>query len=101
MQDNDAIAALLEYDHWCTDQLAANMETLSADDLQRKFPIGWHTLHRTLYHLVAVAEHWTDRSRPQPTALRDGAADADPNTLTVASMRQRYKSAGQQMYANL
>jgi uncharacterized damage-inducible protein DinB len=101
MQNIDPVAALLNYDHWCTDQIAAKMEPLSPEQLRREFPIGWHTLHKTLYHIVTVAEHWTDRSRPDPTGLFGGANDPNPDAIPVTVLRQRYQAAGRQMLASL
>ena len=101
MFDADAIAALLNYDLWCTDQLASRMESLSNEDLCREFPIGWHTPHRTLHHIVVVAELWSDRSLSLPTGIRPDANNPGPEVISTASLRERYRTVGRQMLGSL
>lgn len=101
MPDADPILALLQYDHWCTDQLAGKMESLAPGELQREFPIGWRTLHKTLFHIVYVAEHWTDRSRAEPLGIAWEGGEPDLTVHSVAALRGRYRNAAGQMVENL
>ena len=96
---DDAVAILLRYEHWCTDKLGAKIEQVAAPDLVRTFAIGHKTLHASFYHLVTVAEKWTDRSRPVPTGLI-GKTYPGVESVTIAQLRERYRAAASQMLLN-
>jgi len=97
---HDIVLALLQYEHRCTEKISAKIALLSPENLTRRFPIGHGTLHASLYHLVAVAEKWTDRSRPDPTDVI-GKTYPGPGKITVAELRRRYRTAADQMLKNL
>jgi uncharacterized damage-inducible protein DinB len=97
--DNDVVKSLLRYEHRCTDKLAAKLEKLSAGDLCRRFPIGHKTLDASFYHLVTIAEKWTDRSRPEPTDVI-GKTYPGPGKVSMAELRERYTAAAKQMLKN-
>ncbi|HEY1923240.1 MAG TPA: DinB family protein [Tepidisphaeraceae bacterium] len=101
MADEDAILTLVNYDLWCTDHLAANMESLSIEDVTREFPIGWRTLHRTLHHIVTTAELWSDRSLANPSGIRPEEKNSGPQLFSTTSLRERYRVAGRQMLSSL
>src|SRR5208282_1324751 len=77
------------------------MESLSIEDLCREFPIGWRTLHRTLHHIIVVAEFWSDRSLSLPTGIHPDVNNPGPEAISVASLRERYRIVGRQMIASL
>jgi uncharacterized damage-inducible protein DinB len=101
MQDADAIIGLLNYDLWCTDHLAESMERLSVENQKREFPIGWHTLHRTLFHIVTAAELWSDRSQADPTGIRPDEHNPGPEVISTASLRERYGAANRLALSSL
>jgi len=96
---DDAVRMLLEYEHWCTDKLARKIEPLAQEQLVRRFAIGHGTLHASLYHLVRVAEKWTDRSRPVPTGVIFKTYPG-PGKVTVKTLRDQYRAAAEQMLLN-
>jgi uncharacterized damage-inducible protein DinB len=98
--ENDPVTMLLEYDHGCTDKLAGKIELLYQADLVRRFPIGHLTLHASFYHLVTIAEKWTDRSRPIPTGVI-GKTYPGPDRIAVKELRERYRVAARQMMVNI
>jgi hypothetical protein len=79
---DDAVAVLLQYEHWCTDKLGAKIEGVARHNLQRRFPIGHGTLHASFYHLV------TGKTYPGLVAV------------TIRQLRDRYAIAAEQMLAN-
>jgi uncharacterized damage-inducible protein DinB len=99
-EDHDIILALLRYEHRCTEKIGAKFELLTMDQLTRQFPIGHGTLHASLYHLITVAEKWTDRSRLDPTNVI-GKTYPGPGNISVSELRRRYRMAAKQMLKNI
>jgi len=97
---DDVVLSLLQYDHRCTDKLAAKIEPLRHADLIGRFPIGHGTLDASFYHVVVVAEKWTDRSRPDPTGVI-GKTYPGPGIVPIAQLRERYRAAAEQMLRNI
>jgi uncharacterized damage-inducible protein DinB len=61
--------------------------------------MGHGTRHASYYHLVTVAEKWTDRSRPEPTGVI-GRSYPGPAKISIAERRTRYRIATEQMMVN-
>ena len=60
-----AIRRLAEYETWCNNQLLDAAAELPEPDLFREFPIGLGTVHRTLFHTLAVIGAWTNQIGPE------------------------------------
>jgi uncharacterized damage-inducible protein DinB len=48
------IRRLAEYEVWCNARAMEAAAALPQDDLFRRFPFGFGTIHETLFHTVSV-----------------------------------------------
>jgi uncharacterized damage-inducible protein DinB len=60
MNKDDAVR-LAEYNSWATERIAAEVSTLSEEELERRFESSFPSIRETLAHLVGVAILWHDR----------------------------------------
>lgn len=81
----DLLDRLIEHDAWTTRQLLGICATLSDEQLDRPFDIGWRTLRATLHHVIDNTEVWA--------ALMAGAKVERSNDKTIPGMIRRLDAA--------
>ncbi len=58
MLDGDAIRRYCQYGNWAMDAILTLSESLSDQELDRKFEMGFGTLRKSLHHVCAVEQWW-------------------------------------------
>jgi uncharacterized damage-inducible protein DinB len=53
------IRKLAEYEIWCNARSIDAAQTLDPGALFRRFPLGFGTIHETLFHIVSVLRTWS------------------------------------------
>ncbi len=53
------IRRLAEYEIWCNAKMFEAVGTLEAAQLLQRFPFGFGTIHRTLFHTLMVFRWWS------------------------------------------
>jgi uncharacterized damage-inducible protein DinB len=59
------IRKLAEYEVWCNARVFASAATLEPAQLHQQFPFGLHTIHETLWHILAVIRRWSSHIGPK------------------------------------
>ena len=73
----DLLDGLLSHDHWATTQLLEVSRSLSDEQLDQPFDIGYGTIRATFAHIIPNVEAWTRLMTGQPSEseLEDASID--------------------------
>lgn len=79
------IYQLAQYEVWCNARSLDCADALAPSQVFQEFPFGFRTIHRTLYHVLAVLGYWTGSICPQITKRWEW--DYEPQ-ITLSQMKQ-------------
>jgi uncharacterized damage-inducible protein DinB len=84
----DILDRLLGHDAWTTRELLLRCQSLSDEQLDRKFAIGHGSLRETFDHIIWNMEVWTDLMSERPVRAKPGAEGR-----TIAKLIERLDAA--------
>ena len=90
----DLLDRFLGHDAWTTARLLQQSGTLTDEQLDQEFDLGWRTVRATLDHIIDNMETWVDLMNGGPIRTHPGPA---AYWLTVAGLSERLTQVSQDL----